>query len=227
MAMGMTATLACVPTLAAADAAATSARAPDISGVWQVTKYERAIRTIDGKRPPLQSQAVAVYEKNVAARKSLKPKQDMARCVPVGTPRIMWAPQPMMILQTARKISFVHEYQHLLRHIYMDEALPALADIDPTFMGESVGRWEGDTLVIETLGVNTQTVLDREGMPHSAAMKVTERVRLIDGGRRLEDVVSIDDPQTFTAPWSARVVLEHKRGVQLKEYNCVSLHEEF
>jgi len=132
-----------------------------------------------------------------------------------------------MILQTARKISFVHEYQHLLRHIYMDEALPALADIDPTFMGESVGRWEGDTLVIETLGVNTQTVLDREGMPHSAAMKVTERVRLIEGGKRLEDVVSIDDPQTFTAPWSARVVLEHKRGVQLKEYNCVSLHEEF
>jgi hypothetical protein len=210
-----------------AAATSTSASTPDISGVWQVTKYERAIRTVDGKRPPLKPEAVAVYERNVAARKTLKPKQDMSRCVPVGTPRIMWAPQPMMILQTPRKISFVHEYQHLLRHIYMDEPLPAAAEVDPSFMGDSVGRWEGDTLVVETIGVNTQTVLDREGMPHGAAMKVTERLRLIDGGKRLEDVVTIDDPETFTAPWTSRVVLERKKGVQLKEYNCVQLHEEF
>jgi hypothetical protein len=210
-----------------ATSAATHAGGPDFSGVWQVTKYERSIRTIDGKQPPLTADAKKVYEQNVAARKELKRRSDMSRCVPPGTPRVMWAPFPMMILQTARKITFVHEYQHLLRHVYMDEPLPAAEDIDPTYMGESVGRWEGDTLIVETIGVNDRTVLDRVGLPHSASMRVTERLRLIDGGKRLENLVTIDDKETFTAPWTARVVFERKPGLELREYNCVQKYEEY
>ena len=195
--------------------------------MWQVTRYERSIRTVEGKQPPLKAEARKVYEQNVVARKKLKPREDMSRCVPPGTPRVMWAPLPMMVLQTPRKITLVHEYQHLLRHIYMDEPLPPAAeDLDPSYMGESVGRWEGDTLVVETLGLNDKTVLDREGMPHSTAMRVTERLRLIDGGKRLEDLVTIDDAETFTAPWTARIVFERKPGVELKEYNCVLKHED-
>jgi hypothetical protein len=211
--------------LAAATAAAVNP--PDISGVWQVTKYEPSIRTVDGRAPPLRAEARKLYEQNLLARKQLKPRSDLSRCVPPGTPRAMWAPQPIMILQTPRKITFVHEYQHLLRHIYMDEPLPAAADVDPSYMGESVGRWEGETLVIETIGVNDKTFLDRDGMPHSASMRVTERVRLVEGGKRLEDRVTIDDPETFTAPWTARLVFERKPGVQLSEYNCVLKYEEF
>lgn len=208
--------------------AAAGANLPvDISGVWQVTKYERSIRTSDGKRPPLKPEAVAVYERNLVERKELKPQSDMSRCVPPGVPRAMWAPFPIMILQTPRKITLIHEYQHLLRHVYMDEPLPDPADLDPTYMGESVGRWEGDTLVVETIGFNDKTVLDRDGMPHSKDMRVTERLRLIDDGKRLEDVITIDDPHTYTQPWTARVVFERKPGVQLKEYNCVLKHEEF
>ena len=203
------------------------ATVPDISGVWQITQYEHAIRTAEGKPPPLKPEARKVYEQNVAARKTLKPRSDLSRCVPPGTPRVMWAPRPLLILQTARKITFVHEYQHLLRHIYLDEPLPAAADVDPTFMGESRGRWDGDTLVIETLGVNDKTVLDRDGMPHSASLRVTERLHLIDGGKRLEDRVTIDDPETFTAPWTARVVFDRKPGATLSEYNCVLKYEEF
>ncbi len=213
--------------IAAASDAKPMVAAPDFSGVWQVTRYERSIRTVEGKLPPLQPAAKQVYEQNIAGRKQLPPRSDMSRCVPPGTPRIMWAPLPMMILQTARKITFVHEYQHLLRHIYLDEALPAPADVDPTYMGESVGRWDGDTLVVETVGVNGKTTLDREGMPHSESMRVTERLRLIDSGKRLEDLVKIDDPQTFTASWAARVVFERKPDVELKEYNCVLKYEEF
>jgi hypothetical protein len=213
------------PTVAASESHATAP--PDISGVWQVTRYERSIRTADGKPPPLKPEARKIYEQNITARKTLKPRSDMSRCVPPGTPRVMWAPRPLLILQTARKITFVHEYQHLLRHIYLDETLPAAADIDPTYMGESRARWEGDLLVIETIGVNDKTVLDRDGMPHSASMQVTERLRLIDGGRRLEDRVTIDDPETFTAPWTARVVFDRKPGVTLTEYNCVLKYEEF
>jgi len=94
-------------------------------------------------------------------------------------------------------------------------------------MGQSAGHWEGDTLVFETIGFNDKTVLDRDGMPHSPEMRVTEHVRLIDGGKRLEDLVTIDDPKTYTAPWTARVVFERKTGVQLKEYHCVLKYEEY
>jgi hypothetical protein len=177
--------------------------------------------------PPLKPEAKKVYEENLQARKNLKPKNDMSRCVPPGTPRMLWAPFPMLILQTPRKVTFVHEYHHQLRHIYMDEPLPNPDDVDATFMGTSVGRWDGDTLVIETLGVNDKTVLDRDGMPHSEAMRVTERVRLIDGGKRLENRVTIDDPETFIQPWTARVVFEKKPGVELKEYNCLQKYEDF
>jgi hypothetical protein len=201
--------------------------APDISGVWQVARYERSIRTVDGKVPPLKAEARKVYEQNLLSRKKLKPREDMSRCVPPGTPRVMWAPQPLMILQTARKITLVHEYQHLLRHIYLNEPLPAAAEVETSYMGSSVGRWEGDTLVVETIGLYGTTVLDRDGMPHSEAMRVTERLRLIDNGKRLEDRVTIDDPETYTAPWTARVVLERRPGVELAEYHCVLKHEEF
>jgi hypothetical protein len=199
----------------------------DMSGVWQVTKYEKSIRTVDGKQPPLKPEAAEVYKRNRVALKNLKPKNDMSRCVPPGVPRALYAPFPVMVLQTPRKITFVHEYQHLLRHIYMNEPLPDPADIDPTYMGESVGRWDGKTLVIETIGFNDKTVLDREGIPHSKAMKLTERWSLIDGGKRLESLISVDDPQTFTQPWTTRLVFERKPGVSLKEYNCVLLHEEY
>ncbi len=206
---------------------ATTSAEPDISGVWQVTKYERSIRTIDGKLPPLKPDARKVYEQNLASRKKLKPREDMSRCVPPGTPRVMWAPQPLMILQTARKVTFVHEYQHLLRHIYLNESLPPAGQVDSSYMGNSVGRWYGDTLVVETIGVYDTTVLDRDGMPHSAGMRTIEHLRLIDGGKRLEDQVTIDDPATFTEPWTVRVAFERKPGVELAEYHCVLRYEEF
>ena len=213
---------------AASGAAAGAAKnLPELSGIWQVVGYERSIRTVDGKMPPLRPEAKKVYEQNLVALKQPKPRQDMTRCVPPGTPRVLWAPFPIQIVQTTRKVFWLHEYQHLIRHVYMDEALPKLEDMDPSFMGESVGHWDGDTLVIETIGFNGKTTLDRDGMPHSDQMRVTERVRLIDGGKHLEDRVTIDDPKTFTAPWTARVVFERKPGVELQEYHCVLKYDDF
>ncbi|MEP7243861.1 MAG: hypothetical protein ABI885_09255 [Gammaproteobacteria bacterium] len=200
---------------------------PDISGVWQVTRYERSIRTIEGKAPPLTADARKVYEQNLVARKQLKPKSDMSRCVPPGTPRVMWAPKPLMILQTPRKVTIIHEYQHLLRHIYLNESLPPAADVDTSYMGQSVGRWDGETLVVETIGFYDTTFLDRDGMPHSTALRVTERLRLINGGKRLEDLVTFDDPKTFTAPWTARLEFVRRPGTELTEYHCLLKYEEY
>src|SRR6478752_183649 len=77
---------------------------PDLSGVWQIASYERAIRTVDGKMPPLKPEARKVYEKNLVALKAPKPREDMTRCVPPGTPRVLWAPFPVQLVQTARKV---------------------------------------------------------------------------------------------------------------------------
>jgi hypothetical protein len=211
------------PTLTYASGATVS----DLSGVWEVTSYTPRIRTLDGSMPPLRPEAEAVYQQNIVARAEMPPREDMTRCVPTGVPRINYAPFPLLILQTERKFTFVYEYQHILRHIYMDEALPDADAAGFSYLGDSVGRWDGDTLVVETNGFNDQTVLDREGMPHSPSMTVTERLRPIDGGRRLENVITIDDPETFTAPWSTRLVFERKPGATVEEYNCWLEYEDY
>jgi hypothetical protein len=202
-------------------------QAPKIAGTWQVTEYQPGIRTEDGQLPPLTAEGKALYEQNLAARRELPPREDMSRCVPSGMPRAMWAPLPLLIVQTDRKISIIQEYHHQLRHIYMDEPVPSLDDIELSYMGESVGHWDGDTLVIETIGLHRNTVLDREGLPHSRDMRITERLRLLDGGRQLENVVSFEDPQLYSQPWTSRLVYDSKPGVQLKEYNCLALYEDF
>lgn len=199
---------------------------PKLAGTWQVTEYQPGIRTIDGQLPPLTPEGKALYEANLLARRELPPRNDMSRCVPSGMPRAMWAPLPLLIVQTARKVSIIQEYHHQLRHIYMDEPLPALDDIELSYMGESVGRWEGDTLVIETIGLHRNTVLDREGLPHSRDMRITERLRLLDNGRQLENLVTFEDPQLYSQPWSSRLLYDSKPGIQLKEYNCLALYED-
>lgn len=200
---------------------------PDLSGVWTVTDYHPGIRTLDGELPPLTEEAQAQYAENLEQRKSLPPKDDMTRCVPPGSPRINFAPFPVLLLQTERKVTLVYEYQHILRHVYMDEPLPEGDDVNFSYLGDSAGHWDGDALVIETNGFNDKTYLDREGMPHSPDMRVTERLRLIDDGERMENVITIDDPATFTEPWSTRLVYEREPDQTLEEYNCWLRYEDF
>jgi len=199
---------------------------PYIAGTWQVSEYHTGIRTEDGALPPLTAEGQTLYQQNLAARRELPPREDMSRCVPSGMPRAMWAPLPLLIVQTDRKISIIQEYHHQLRHVYLDEPAPALADIELSYMGESVGHWQGDTLVIETIGLHRNTVLDREGLPHSRDLRITERLRLLDGGQQLENVVTFTDPQLYTQAWSSRLVYDSKPGLELKEYNCLALYED-
>ncbi len=215
------------PTLLAGTAAVSAAELPpDIGGTWQLTQYTTGVRTVDGQLPPFTAEGKAAYAANLDARKQMKPREDMTRCVPSGTPRAMFAPNPLMILQTARKITLIQEYQHQLRHVYLDEPVPDPDAIELSYMGESVGHWEGDTLVIDTIGLHRDTVLDREGMPHTTDMRISERLRLLDGGKQLEDVMTFTDPAYYSAPWTTRVVFESKPGIELTEYNCLGQYED-
>ena len=126
--------------------------------------------------------------------------------------------RPFEILQRPKTIYFIHELNRLPRRAYLDESLPT--DADPKYLGYSVARWEGDTLVIESAGFEDGTLLDAAGLPHSDALHLTERYQLDRGGKRLRAVFTIEDTRTFSAPWSFKAEYVKLPGHELRENVC-------
>jgi hypothetical protein len=198
----------------------------NLQGVWLIQGDHSAIRTLDGKLPPMTASAAARYAAAIKAREAGKPDFDTIQtCKPHGFPRILFARYPIEILQEPAQVTFIHEIHHMPRMVYLDMALPKLDDLDPNWMGVSVGRWDGETLVVESEGFNDLTTLDAAGLPHSTGMHVSERIRRIDSDT-LEDVIAITDPETFTKPWSTRVTYRRQPGLRLKEYVCTDSNPE-
>src|SRR2546427_429563 len=109
--------------------------------------------------------------------------------------------RPMEIIQLSNEVIMMFEYARLVRHIYTD-GRPHDKFLDPPlWMGDSIGKWEGDTLVVDVIGFNDKTWLDRIGHPHSDALHVVERIRRVDHGT-LEDDITIDDPKAYKKPWT-------------------------
>src|SRR5262245_42170125 len=141
-----------------------------------------------------------------------------ARCLPPGVPRSLGSPFPIEILQDATSVTILYEYMHLIRRIPTDgRGHPA--DLDPTFMGDSVGKWEGDTLVVDAVGFNDKTWVDTEGHQHSDALHVIEKYRRT-GPDTIAYEVTIDDPKTYKQSWTASRSLTRHADWTLKEYVC-------
>jgi hypothetical protein len=163
-------------------------------------------------------------EKYRAARPGYGPRatansQDpILSCLPPGIPRLLLIPLPMQIVQTPDQVIMLFEYDHYVRHIYTDGRSHA-KNIGPTWMGSSIGRWERDTLVVETVGFNDKSWLDQVGHPHSDALRIVERIRRADRDTLHIDV-TIDDPKAYTKQWGGRVVYKLRPGWQLIEYVC-------
>ncbi len=134
----------------------------------------------------------------------------------------MFAPYPLLVLQEPHQLTLVQEANHTQRLIYIDQAQAEPGD--PKWLGHSVAHWDGDALVIETINNDSRTWLDKAGLPHSDDMKVTERLTLGAGGKSLQDAITIDDPQTYTAPWSTTVRFRKQAGMLLKENACTRDH---
>jgi hypothetical protein len=177
---------------------------PHIGGFWKVDKFVGTVQTIDGKTPPLTAAGRALYRQRIADRKAGKAADPLDRCLPPGTPRALWMDDPFLITQAPSKITFFHQYHHIIRHVFLDGPLK-ISEPDPVWEGHSAGHWQGDTLVIETANFNGQEWLDEAGLPQSADMKVTERLTLLNPGS-LEDRITIEDPKFYTAPWTTRLV---------------------
>ncbi len=125
---------------------------------------------------------------------------------------------PIQILETPGQVTMLNEQLTNYRAIYLDAKHET--DPDPTFFGDSIGHWEGDTLVVDTIGLTTRTTLDQPGMPHSEDLHVIERYRRT-GDKTLELKVTIDDPKVFTVPWTTVTHFEMTPSDRrIEEYIC-------
>jgi hypothetical protein len=203
--------------------------AGDISGTWWVTKYDARLNIVGGGPLPLNAMGKEAYAKNRAGLRDGS-IVDAARkfCVPDGIPRVLTGPYPFEIIQAPPgQITIVYELNHQIRTIAMDKKLPTYEELIPYpfYNGHSVGRWEGDTLVVETAGFNEKTFLDAAGAPHSDMLKTTERWRKISP-TQLENVVTISDPYYYTRDFQVRFLYNLRNEVRLEDYVCGEPHRD-
>ncbi len=195
---------------------------PNLTGKWAMPRPITHLRTDDGKEPPLNAAGKAEYLKRAAALKAGNKKIDpISDCIMHGTPRLLYAPYPFLILQTTRSVNFVHEANHTFRIVYWDESPPE--DPDPDYLGYSIARFDVSTLVIDTIGLNDKTWLDYSGLPHGEKLQVRERYTLSDPNT-IKGSVTLTDPDYYTAPWTASFTLKKQPGMSLDENVCTDTH---
>ena len=192
---------------------------PDLSGVWSpnANRFLRDI-AVDLKpgEVPYQPWAKALYESRVDGSHS---KEDPdANCLPQGVPKIDAAPAPWKIVQTPRFILIAYEAFNLWRQIFLDGREVA-ADVNPSWMGYSVGKWDGATLVVDTKGFNGKAWLDQVGRPSTDALNVIERFRRKDFGH-MDLQITIDDPKAYTKPWTVNQDVHLLPDTELMEFIC-------
>jgi hypothetical protein len=227
-----------MPTLAVAQAKPAGAafpRAadghPDFSGIWQVMNTanfdiqdhpaQKGIPAgqgvVEGNEIPYTPAALAKKMENYKNRATADPE---SKCYLPGVPRATYMPFPFQILQTPSQVTILYEYVHAIRYIYTNGTPHPPGPIE-WWMGDSRGRWDGDTLVVDTVHFIADTWFDRAGNHHSEALHVVERFSFIDRDH-LNYEVTIEDPQVFTRPWKMRMVIYRhtEPGFQLLEYEC-------
>jgi hypothetical protein len=191
---------------------------PDLSGIWEATGgYNQNIaKDLKADEVPYQSWAKALAAERATGAKE---KEDPdANCLPQGIPRISAVPPPWRIMQTPGYVAILYEAFNLWRQIFLD-GRELGDDYIPTWMGYSTGKWDGDTLVVDTRGFNGKTWLDQSGKPATDALHVTERFRRKDFGH-MEVQITIDDPKAYTKPWTVTEQARLRPDTDLLEYIC-------
>ena len=212
---------------------------PDLSGVWQPDKDPAGI-------PPGVQAVESIHENFIIPRYFIDITQDMpsnqnlmqpaatatflqnlmsagkndpiAHCKPTGVPAIANMPIPFKIIQTEKIVLILYEEGSIFRQVFLD-GRKTVEDPQPRWMGYSTGKWDGDTLVVDSAGFTSKSWLDRLGHTHSEAMRLTERYRRTDVGH-LEFEVTIDDPKTFTKPIKYTQKASLVPDEDLLEYFC-------
>ena len=195
--------------------------AVDLLKLGAVGAVPPGLGVVEGGEIPYKPEALAKKKENQADWLERDPE---IKCYLPGVPRATYMPYPLQIVQEEDSIMILYEYANAVRDIYLEDVGPAPVD---SWMGQSVGHWDGDTLVVEVTGQNDQTWFDRAGNHHSAQMKVTERYTPL-GPDHLHYEATIEDPETFTRPWKISMPLYRRmeENARLLDFRCVEFVEE-
>jgi hypothetical protein len=205
-------------------------RKPDLNGIWQVLNTAHwnveahsasegvpaGISVVNGGPIPYQPWALAKRNENFKNRLIADP---LRKCFMPGVPRATYLPFPFEITQTANHIGIAYEFAHATRTIFLD-GTPHMEDLD-FWMGDARGKWEGDTLVVDTVSLGDQTWFDEAGNFHSDALKVVERFTPIDA-THITYEATIDDAKVFTRPWTMSMIVYRRleKNLELLDYEC-------
>jgi hypothetical protein len=191
----------------------------------RATGQQPNFRVADLTNPILQPWVVeALRKQNEEALSGKVVFTRESRCWPTGVPAFLLNPVlPIYFLQTPDEVWIVLEPGHRVRRVAMNQKHSA--NPKPSWYGESVGHYEGDTLVVDTIGFTDKSHVDNYRTPHTARLRVVERFRMIEGGRVLEAHIRIEDPGAFTTPWTAIRRFRRNDGRQMEEVVCAENNE--
>ena len=202
----------------------------DLNGIWNRTG---GLRTLSDPPPPMTAEGQAKFNANKpsynrpSSPRAIPPalgNDPAGRCDPLGLVRSLFAFRPVEFVVLPNRVIQFFEWNHVWRTIWTDgRKLPE--DPDVTWYGYSVGRWEGDTLVVDSLGFDDRTWLDQYGDPFTNEMKTEERWRRV--GDNLELVLTVNDPKTYTKPWVSTKIVWRAVKEDLREEVCAPIDEEF
>src|SRR2546423_4826696 len=204
---------------------------PDFTGIWRIARPRNAAPPPPvpsgtgngglknflpaGETIPFQPWAEELYKKRVASNGVGLPSE---HCLPHGLPGAMMIPIAFQVVQTPAQLSVLFEEFNYYRRIFMDgRSLPEV--INPSWFGYSVGKWDKDELVVDTIGFNDPTWIDISGYPHTEALHTTERFTRRDFGH-MDLVVTIDDPKAYTKPWTPALHFELLADYEMMEHVC-------
>jgi hypothetical protein len=193
---------------------------PDWSGVWENASGIR-LDAPDGKPnpPPLNAEYGAKYKTALARAAAGNPINDpTASCIWPGVPRIVISPYPSEYIVQPGRVTIIYEYMSQVRRIYTD-GRPHPDHLDPSYNGHSIGHWEGDTLVVDTVGLRADTMYGNSGLTHSDQLHLIERIRL-SAPDILEDEVTAIDPKALTAPWVSKIRYKRHSDWAFLDYVC-------
>ena len=206
---------------------------PDLQGIWQVLNtaawdiqdhgaslgVPAGRGVVEGNDIPYTPAALAKKQENFKNRDALDP---INKCFLPGVPRLTYQPHPFQIVQLADRVTILHEYSRVIRFIYMNGNAHPAGHID-WYMGDSRGRWEGNTLVVDVTHFNDETWFDRAGNFHSDALHLIERFTRTGPDHMLYEV-TVEDPKVFTRPWKMSMPLyrRQEKDIELLEYDCAA-----
>jgi hypothetical protein len=201
---------------------------PDWQGVWEPLLFA-APGAAGGPKPPQLTPAYApeyaAFQEKNRTTPGINFVSSVSNCVPPGLPVIMQQPFPIEFLFTPGRVSIITESYSMVRRVYTDGS-PLPPEPDPSFMGTSVGRWEGDTLLIDTVGLLPETSPLTGVTGHSEKMRVSERIRLTEPDV-LEITTTVDDPAVFVEPYTSIARYKRHRDWKIMEYVCAQNNHDF